>query len=320
MASEVPARGDRFLEISDLITDVDPVTRQCRPVGRDYVIARLAAAGDARAARIAARIPSWGGVLDQDYVDALLVRVHTELQRLSEELRMGERLAEVLVPLVAAVRRSDTEVVRVVDVGCGLGYSIRWLACSGVLGPAVRLTGVDLNGALVTEAARLADAEQLDCEFLQADAFDPSIGAQVIVSSGLLHHLRGDRLAEFFALHGRPGVRAFCHYDIAATGMAPLGAWVFHRARMREPLGRHDGVASARRAHSDETLLAAARSATGFDVALAEPVRHSNPFCATVRPVLGVRRSGGAGNSLRLRESLGRRARSLRLVTGAEPR
>lgn len=296
-----------ILEISDLITDCDPVTGQRRPVRRALVLHRLSAAGDERGARIAARIPVVGEVLDPRRVDALLVRVHTELQRLSEELRMGERLAEVLVPLIAVVRQADAEPIRIVDVGCGLGYSIRWLASSGTLGPGVRLTGIDLNGALVAEAARLAAAERLDCEFLHADALDPAIGGQLMISTGLLHHLRGEQLAKFFARHDRPGIRAFCHYDIAATRLAPLGARVFHRARMREPLGRHDGVASARRAHPDEALLAAARSARGFEVALFEPVRHRNPFCATVRPVIGVRDGGLEQLNVRL----GRKARSL---------
>jgi len=37
------------------------------------------------------------------------------------------------------------------------------------------------------------------------------------------------------------------------------GAWLFHYIRMREPLSQHDGVISARRAHTAATLLAAAR-------------------------------------------------------------
>jgi hypothetical protein len=90
MAAGVPPRADRFLEISDLITDVDRATGRYRPVSRDYVVSRLVSAGDSRGARIAARIPSSGGVLDQDFVNASLVRVPTELQRLSEELRMGQ--------------------------------------------------------------------------------------------------------------------------------------------------------------------------------------------------------------------------------------
>jgi len=296
------------LEISDLITDCDPVTGQRKPVSSTSVLDLLGAAGDQRAARIVARIPTHHGVLDERAVDTLLVRVHTELQRLSEELRLGERMAEALRPLLAAIRSVPDEPIRIVDVGCGLGYVVRWLAATGALGPQTELVGVDLNAALVAEAERLAAAEGLHCQFRHADAFGRAIGGQLMISTGLLHHLRGSRLAEFFACHDQPDVRAFCHFDIAATRLAPLGARVFHQARMRQPLGRHDGVASARRAHSDAALLTAARSAGDFGLALFEPKRHASPFCATIRPVVGVRGDGMD----RLRAQLGRRARWLR--------
>ncbi|QFZ20214.1 methyltransferase domain-containing protein [Saccharothrix syringae] len=293
------------VEISDLVAVWDPGTGERVPVRRDEVVDRLRAAGDARAARIVARMPVVGGVLDPVAVDRLLVRVHTELQRLNEELRMADRFAELLVPVLAAVRATGVR-PRVVDVGCGLGYLVRSLAASGVLGGDVELVGVDFNRALVAEAAGLAAEERLPCSFACGDAFAPAEPA-VYVSSGLLHHLPADRLAGFFQAQDRAGAPAFVHYDIAATPLAPLGAWLFHRARMREPLGRHDGVASARRAHGDGVLLSAAARAEGLEVFLFEPVRHANPCCAAMRPVVGVRPElVGA-----VRQGLGRRARGL---------
>ncbi|WP_232792080.1 MULTISPECIES: hypothetical protein [Amycolatopsis] len=85
----------------------------------------------------------------------------------------------------------------------------------------------------------------------------------------------------------RAGTEAFVHYDLAATRLAPFGAWLFHRARMREPLGRHDGVASARRAHSDTVLLSAAQAA-GMATFFFEATRYTNPLCAAMRPVVGL--------------------------------
>jgi hypothetical protein len=58
---------------------------------------------------------------------------------------------------------------------------------------------------------------------------------------------------------------------------------------MREPLGRHDGVASARRAFDDHQLMTAARSAPGLTPLLYRPVHHTNPLCASVRPLVGIR-------------------------------
>ncbi|MEO3973068.1 class I SAM-dependent methyltransferase [Streptomyces sp. CAU 1734] len=298
-----------LLEITDLVIAHDPETRERLPVRRDEIVARLAAAGDRSGARIAARLPCDGdGVLDPGAVDRRLIAVHTELQRLSEELRVGERITELLGPILTAVRAADPGArLRVVDVGCGLGYLIRRLAAGAgpcarraarLPGPApavdfagVELIGVDHNAALVAEADRLARAENLPCRFVRGDAFALDEPATVHVSTGVLHHFRGPELDAFFTAQSAAatGAAAFCHYDIAATGLAAVGARVFHRARMRDPLGRHDGVVSARRAHDDATLLRAAARAEGMVPLVYEPKGRSNPFCTTLRPVIGIR-------------------------------
>ncbi|BFU46654.1 class I SAM-dependent methyltransferase [Krasilnikovia sp. MM14-A1004] len=275
------------VEISDLVVRYDPATGAALPVRRADVIGALRAAGDRRGARIAAAIPHHDGVLDAAEVERLLIRTHTELQRLNEELRITEQMAELLAPLLAAIG-SDGERPLIVDVGCGIGYVIRWLAVTGVLGDA-DLCGVDFNAGLIAEATRLATAEGLSCRFIHGDAFDLPSRATVYISTGVLHHLRGRQLCAFFRAQADAGARAYCHFDIAATRLAPLGAWMFHRARMREPLGRHDGVASARRAHSDHDLMTAASPVSGLVPVLYRTVQHSNPFCASVRPILGVR-------------------------------
>ncbi|MFH8282535.1 class I SAM-dependent methyltransferase [Streptomyces antibioticus] len=279
------------LEISDLITVVDPHSGHRLPVRRAEVIRQLREAGDERAARIVAELPAdRDGVLDPHAVDRLLISVHTELQRLSEELRIGERLVHLLGPLFAAIRETSGQPgpYRLVDVGCGLGYLVRRLAATNALGADVELVGVDLDAALVGEAERLALAEGLDCRFVHGNAFYMPEAATVYVSAGVLHHFRGPALAEFFQAQAASPAYAFCHFDIAATPLAPLGAWIFHRARMRNPLGRHDGVVSARRAHSDETLLRAA-AVPGIRALLYEPRGATNPFCTTLRPIIGVR-------------------------------
>ncbi|MET7388608.1 class I SAM-dependent methyltransferase [Streptomyces sp. NPDC005529] len=298
----------RQLEISDLITGVDPHSGHRLPVRRTAVIQQLRESGDERAARIVAELPTdRDGVLDPHAVDRLLISVHTELQRLSEELRLGERMTHLLGPLFAAIRdTTGPGPYRLVDVGCGLGYLIRWLATTNALGTDVELVGVDLDAALIGEADRLARAEGLNCRLVRGNAFDMPEAATVYVSTGVLHHFRGPALAEFFRIQAASPAYAFCHFDIAATSLAPLGAWIFHRARMRHPLGRHDGVVSARRAHSDETLLRAA-AVPGIRALLYEPRGSVNPFCTTLRPIIGVRPHLEAP----LRQALGRDTRRL---------
>lgn len=298
------------LEISDLITAVDPHSGRRLPVQRAEVVQQLRESGDKHAVEIVAGLPAdQDGVLDPQAVDHLLISVHTELQRLSEELQLGERLLHLLGPLFTAIRSAagpQPGPYRLVDVGCGLGYLVRWLAATNALGADVELVGVDLDAALVGEAHRLARAEALNCRFVHGNAFNLPEAATVYVSTGVLHHFRGPALAAFFQAQAASPAQAFCHFDIAATRLAPIGAWIYHRARMRHPLGRHDGVASAQRAHSDETLLRAA-AAPGIRPLLYEPRGTANPFCTTLRPVIGVRPQLEAP----LRRALGRAARRL---------
>lgn len=278
-------------EISDLLVAYDPVTLERLPVRRSEVVERLRAAGRPGAARIAARLPARGDVLDEREVDALLIRVHAELQRLSEEFSQGERVRAVLAPLLDSLRDAGaTRPLRVVDVGCGLGYVIRWLAARGELGDDVDLIGCDYNRALVEAAAAAARDEGLRCRFLVANAFALAEPAAVYTSTGVVHHFRGDDLVHFFAQQDRAGALGLAHFDIKPSYLAPLGAWIFHEARMREPLSRHDGVLSAVRAHPGDALLAAARrGAPGLASALFDGKVGLLPVLRVMHAVVALR-------------------------------
>jgi SAM-dependent methyltransferase len=282
------------LEITDLLWQSNS-HGQPVPVRQAEAVARLVGLGQRRAARIVAGMPATQGVLDAPYVDELMLRVHCELQRLSEELQLARRIADLLAPLVTRIRETGGgAAVRVVDVGCGVGYVVRWLAATSALGAGIELTGVDMNATLVGAAARLADRESLNCRFVRGNAFDPGVavdeGARtVVISSGLMHHLAAAELADFFAAQAALGVAAFAHWDIVPCAWSTLGAWVFHRARMREPVSRHDGVMSARRAHPALALQAAARQgAPDYAPRVLEGGRWHPRALDVLRPVVGV--------------------------------
>ncbi len=140
----MPARA-AAAEITDLLWPLDAEGRRL-PVVQAEVVSQLAGLGQRRAGRIVARMPAAGGLLDAGYVDELGFRVHCELQRLEEELQFGRRVAALLSPLLAPLARDlpgRGGGVRVVDVGCGLGYVVRWLAATGYGGRtrAVHLAG-----------------------------------------------------------------------------------------------------------------------------------------------------------------------------------
>jgi SAM-dependent methyltransferase len=251
-------------EISDLVVDYDPDTLARRPVVKARVLATLRGHGQRGAARVVEGLPAHEGVLDAAHVDAVLVRSHLELQRLHEEFLMGYRVTEVLRPLLDGLRAAGAPApFHLVDLGCGLGFILRWIARRGALGPDVTLLGADYNAAFSRAARRLAAQESLPCRFVTGNAFRLAAqgvtagGTTVFTSTGVLHHFRGAGLAELFAQHAACDAAAAVHFDIKPTVIAPIGAWIFHQARMREPLARHDGTLSAVRAHPDDTLLEA---------------------------------------------------------------
>ena len=275
------------LEITDLLW-----SDSGEPVVRAEAVGLLRSRGQSRAARTVSLLPERDGFLDADATDALGLRIHRELQRLGEELQLGRRVASVVRTLLPA----GAEPVRVVDVGCGLGHVLRSIAARGELPEHVELVGVDLNTTLVTEASRLATIEGLHCRFISGDAFEPGVviedGARtVVVSSGLMHHLAPEDLDGFFAAQARLEVAAFVHWDIAPCLWSTMGAWIFHQARMREAVSRHDGVMSARRAHPAETLLAAAgRGAPDYAIEVREGSRWHPKALDVLRPLVGVHR------------------------------
>ena len=273
-------------EISDLIAAFDPTGHRA-PIDRAAVLAALAAHGNALGARIVASMPYARGEIEARAADALLLEAHLELQRLSEEFDHGRRAADLLRPLVRTAREGrGGGRTRVADLGCGLGYVVRYLAFHGALGGEVSLVGADFNPRLIEEARALARAEGLAVEFVLGDVATDAAPADVVLSTGLLHHLPPPALRAFFARQ-RARAQAFAHFDFQPSPLAPFGAWLFHRARFRSPLARHDGVLSALRAHDRATLLDAAADPTG-EWSVAVFGARFGPFPRVFHAVVGV--------------------------------
>ena len=180
---------------------------------------------------------------------------------MSEEFQHGRRVLELLLPMLRAFSQAGVPTpFRVVDIGCGLGFVVRWLAAhKHELPYDAELIGVDFNAALIQKAQQLARSEKLDCRFDVANAFSLSKPASMYISTGVLHHFRGEALGRFFHQHDLPDTQGFAHFDFQPTVLAQPGAWLFHQIRMREALSQHDGVISAVRAHSADDLCKASR-------------------------------------------------------------
>ena len=280
MSSDEP----RWVELSDLIVDFRPDGGR-RPVAVDDVLRQLDDPRFAASRRLAARLPRAGRHFDEAAVDAILLRSHLELQRLAEEIQHGQRVARLLRPFLELVDGPAT----VVDVGCGLGYLTRYFAHTGALGADTTVIGVDQNRSLLAAARRLAETEHLDCTFVAGDAFQLDTPATAFLSSGVVHHIANRDLPAFFARQQASGALACFHFDIAPTRLTPLGAWLFHRARMREALARHDGVRSALRAHDDLTLTAAlGAGCPGWTPLLFDATSRRPALLNVMRPVIGM--------------------------------
>lgn len=287
-----------YAEILDVLWHTEPDSGERLPVSRADAVARLHAAGQFRTARLVARLPHDGHHVDPDAVDRVFLEVHCELARLSETLCVPDRMASVIRPLIDQVReRVGGGAVRVVDVGCGVGFDMRAMAAHGSLGPDVEHWGLDLNSLLIEVAQTTAADEGLPVHFAIGDAFEASAVIDepertILVSQSLLHHLGTERLPEFFGHHREVGVAAFAHFDVNPGFWSTAGGWVLHRARMRHPVARHDGNLSMRRALRASVLVDSARSGVGEAYSVEcdgrtpwMPVPHR-----ALRPIVGVRR------------------------------
>jgi len=294
-------------EITDLIVRHDPRTLERLPVRKEEVLEVFSRSGNRQALRAVSALPENSGILDRREIDVLLLTVHWEMQRLAEEFYHGQRVWELLRPVIDAIRHTGIrDTLRIVDVGCGIGYTTRWLAANIPLADHnIELIGMDLNSTLIAEGNRLASAECLPCRFVHGDAFSPEHAAHVLLSTGVIHHFRGQALNEFLRRHDRPETQAFLHFDFRPWFLAPVGSWFFHYLRMRTAIARHDGVLSAARAYDARTLTEAARSAApGFASGIYGAKIWNTPVPRVFQTLVGLRHQLVPA----LRRELGRRA------------
>jgi SAM-dependent methyltransferase len=106
---------------------------------------------------------------------------------------------------------------RLLDVGCGRGAVL--LRAAARVGPAGRVTGVDLAPGMVAAAGQEAQAAGLDVEVRVADAQDPGGGPYDVVASSLVLFFLPEPAGALRAWHdllvegGRVGVSTFGPYS-----------------------------------------------------------------------------------------------------------
>lgn len=139
--------------------------------------------------------------------------------------------------------------LHIVDVGCGQGdmlrYLARWARRKSV---AVQLTGIDLNPFAARAAAEIVSSDTA-ITWITGDAFSfaPRDGIDVVISSLFMHHLPESEIVRFVAWMEREARMGWFINDLS-RGEAPyrlfrLLAW----AARWHPFVRHDGPVSIRR-------------------------------------------------------------------------
>lgn len=297
-------------EITDLIIQHDPRTLQRLPVRKADLVSLFSKFHNRQALRAIRALPESHGILDARAIDALFLTVHWEMQRLSEEFYHGRRVWELLRCAIASVRQAGIrDRLRVTDIGCGAGYTTRWLAANVPLPEYnIELVGMDLNSTLIAEASRLAAAESMPCRFIHGDAFSDEHSGHIFLSTGVIHHFRGASLLEFLRRHEQPRTQAFLHFDFRPSLLAPCGSMFFHYLRMRTAIARHDGVLSAARAHPGQVLTEAARTAApGFASGIYGTRIWKTPLPRVFHTLVGLR----PAMVPQFRQQLGRRAARL---------
>ncbi len=117
--------------------------------------------------------------------------------------------------LPTLLQEFDIRPCRVVDVGCGTGKSLIWLARRGFAG-----TGIDLSPIAIDMARRNAGREGVRCRWLTGSFPEdfppkelPTASFGLAIERGLLQHFR----------HDRSGQRRFM--EAAARILVPGGYW-----------------------------------------------------------------------------------------------
>ena len=167
---------------------------------------------------------------------------------------------------IVAGRAAGARPLRIVDVGCGYGDTLRaidrWAARRGI---AVTLTGVDLNAHAIRAAEEATPASRrIQWKVGDALAGDLDAGTDIVICSLLTHHLEDMQIVRFLrwmeeiALHG--WFINDLHRRIVPYHAFRLWAWFTNW----HPFVKHDGPVSIQRSFVVEdwrTLCAAAEVA-----------------------------------------------------------
>lgn len=171
-------------------------------------------------------------------------------------------LRRAVMPM--ALRNGSKEPVTILDLATGSGDQPVELykACQRE-GKGVRITAVDQNGVMLTEARKLA-AGIGEIEFVKGDILNLPFRSESydIVSCSLaIHHLSHENAVKLLREMCRLCRIGFVVNDLSRSLVAAAAAWVYTRLATKNPITRYDSVLSILRAFTKKELASIAREA-----------------------------------------------------------
>ena len=175
--------------------------------------------------------------------------------------------------------RAGREPLRILDVGCGYGDTLRrierWAQKRRL---AVELTGIDLNAETVAIASEVSPPESA-IEWIAADVFSYQMArpAHLVVSSLFTHHLPDPDVVRFVEWMEDRAERGWFINDLSRAPVPyHLFRW-FSKAARLHPFVQHDGPVSFLRAFVPEDwrrlCAAAGLKKDAFEIVSFKPAR-----------------------------------------------
>jgi 2-polyprenyl-3-methyl-5-hydroxy-6-metoxy-1,4-benzoquinol methylase len=157
----------------------------------------------------------------------------------------------ILKKIVEPWMRSDSR-IEILDLATGAGDNPRFLASlAATRGCEARITAVDANPSTIAIAKKFA-AENAPgaIEFVVDDIFKYEPGRQfdIVLCTLALHHFTRDQAVLLLARMRELSRGHVVVTDLCRSRLGTFGVWLLTHLWMRNPMTRHDGMLSMRRA------------------------------------------------------------------------
>ncbi|HXC97153.1 MAG TPA: methyltransferase domain-containing protein [Edaphobacter sp.] len=180
-----------------------------------------------------------------------------ELRACLHDIARVNRLTSAYRPVIEwlekIVAASPSESLRIVDVGCGYGDTLRTIeAWSEKSRIPVMLTGIDLNPDAIRAAREATHSNRI--EWVVGDALSNSIQDEIdiVISSLLTHHLTNPQIIQFLEWMEQRTRRGWFINDLHRQPV-PYGLFSFlARFTNWHPFVKYDGPVSIRRSFRTE--------------------------------------------------------------------